>query len=54
MPPAEQARRMRAMRRRVFKNDINAWSSSFLDALTRSRERREAQAQRAALSVVDA
>jgi len=33
MPPAEQGRRMRALRKRVLEHDVNAWSSSFLDAL---------------------
>ncbi len=54
MPPAEQARRMRAMRRRVFKNDIAAWSSSFLGALARSRQQRDAGSQRAERAAADA
>jgi trehalose 6-phosphate synthase len=33
MTPREQGRRMRALRRRVLENDVNAWSSSFLRAL---------------------
>jgi len=33
MPPAEQSKRMRSLRRRVLDNDVNAWSSSFLAAL---------------------
>ncbi len=37
MPTDEQGRRMRAMRRRVFKHDIAAWSTSFLAALERTR-----------------
>ncbi|MFS0852298.1 alpha,alpha-trehalose-phosphate synthase (UDP-forming) [Microbacterium sp. 179-I 3D4 NHS] len=39
MPPAEQGRRMRALRRRVLENDVNAWSSSFLAALAEARTR---------------
>lgn len=39
MPPAEQARRMRSLRRRVLDNDVNAWSSSFLAALADVRRR---------------
>jgi trehalose 6-phosphate synthase len=31
--PAEGARRMRAMRRYLFKNDLEHWASSFFDAL---------------------
>nr|WP_314841527.1 trehalose-6-phosphate synthase [uncultured Microbacterium sp.] len=34
MTPGEQSRRMRALRRRVLENDVNAWSSSFLQALS--------------------
>jgi alpha,alpha-trehalose-phosphate synthase [UDP-forming] len=33
MPPREQGRRMRALRKRVLENDVDAWSSSFLRAL---------------------
>jgi trehalose 6-phosphate synthase len=33
MDPAEGARRMRAMRRHLFKNDLDHWASSFFDAL---------------------
>lgn len=33
MPPAEQGRRMRALRKRVLEHDVEAWSSSFLAAL---------------------
>ena len=33
MAPAEQGRRMRALRKRVLEHDVDAWSSSFLDAL---------------------
>jgi trehalose 6-phosphate synthase len=39
MPPAEQGRRMRSLRRRVLDNDVNAWSSSFLSALAEVRGR---------------
>ncbi|MDX2375659.1 trehalose-6-phosphate synthase [Microbacterium sp. LRZ72] len=39
MPGAEQGRRMRALRRRVFEHDVNAWSKSFLSALAKARER---------------
>jgi trehalose 6-phosphate synthase len=31
--PAEGAKRMRAMRRHVFRNDLEHWASSFFDAL---------------------
>ncbi|MET0735696.1 MAG: trehalose-6-phosphate synthase [Microbacterium sp.] len=37
MPPAEQGRRMRALRRKVVENDVAAWSRSFLDALRTAR-----------------
>nr|WP_318247110.1 trehalose-6-phosphate synthase [Microbacterium gallinarum] len=33
MPPAEQGRRMRALRRKVIENDVAKWSQSFLAAL---------------------
>jgi trehalose 6-phosphate synthase len=33
MPPAEQGRRMRALRRKVIESDVAAWSRSFLAAL---------------------
>jgi trehalose 6-phosphate synthase len=33
MEPAEGARRMRAMRRHLFKNDLEHWAGSFFDAL---------------------
>lgn len=39
MPPKEQAKRMRALRRRVLDNDVSAWSSSFLRALDEVRPR---------------
>ncbi|KAA9110647.1 alpha,alpha-trehalose-phosphate synthase (UDP-forming) [Microbacterium rhizomatis] len=41
MPPAEQGRRMRAMRRKVIENDVHAWSSSFLDALANARAHKD-------------
>jgi trehalose 6-phosphate synthase len=34
MDPDEGARRMRAMRRHLFRNDLDHWASSFFDALT--------------------
>ncbi|HZU91977.1 MAG TPA: trehalose-6-phosphate synthase [Microbacterium sp.] len=34
MEPREQGRRMRALRKRVLENDVDAWSSSFLRALS--------------------
>lgn len=37
MDGAERRRRMRALRERVFQNDVHAWSQSFLDALTAVR-----------------
>lgn len=33
MPPDEQSRRMRALRRRVLENDVAKWSGSFMDAM---------------------
>ncbi|OAN43397.1 alpha,alpha-trehalose-phosphate synthase (UDP-forming) [Microbacterium sp. H83] len=39
MPSGEQTKRMRALRRRVLENDVNAWSSSFLRALSDVRTR---------------
>jgi trehalose 6-phosphate synthase len=33
LEPAEGARRMRAMRRHLFKNDLDHWATSFFDAL---------------------
>ncbi len=38
MTPAEQGRRMRAMRRKVLEGDVAAWSKSFLSALDATRE----------------
>jgi trehalose 6-phosphate synthase len=31
--PAEGAKRMRAMRRHLFRNDLDHWAGSFFDAL---------------------
>jgi trehalose 6-phosphate synthase len=42
MPPAEQGRRMRAMRRKVAEHDVAAWSASFLSALDAARIMRQA------------
>ncbi|MFG6502456.1 trehalose-6-phosphate synthase [Microbacterium sp. P05] len=39
MPPAEQGRRMRALRRRVREHDVEDWSRDFLDALAVFHER---------------
>jgi trehalose 6-phosphate synthase len=36
MTPAEQGRRMRAMRRRILEHDVAAWSTSFLEALEKA------------------
>ncbi|WP_409046970.1 trehalose-6-phosphate synthase [Microbacterium sp. HA-8] len=44
MPGAEQGRRMRSLRRRVFEHDVDAWSRSFLAALDQARTRAEATA----------
>ncbi|WOQ68571.1 trehalose-6-phosphate synthase [Microbacterium limosum] len=44
MPGAEQGRRMRALRRRVFEHDVDAWSRSFLAALEQARGRTESAA----------
>jgi trehalose 6-phosphate synthase len=38
MPPAEQGRRMRKLRRRVQEHDVEAWSREFLEALAHARE----------------
>jgi trehalose-6-phosphate synthase len=42
MPPAERAARMRQLRRRVFDNDVEKWSSSFLAELAAHRSAGEA------------
>jgi trehalose 6-phosphate synthase len=39
MTPAEQGRRMRALRRRVREHDVEDWSQDFLDALAVFHER---------------
>ncbi len=39
MEPAEQGRRMRSLRKRVLEHDVQAWSSSFLEALAAVRSR---------------
>ncbi|MEN2740656.1 alpha,alpha-trehalose-phosphate synthase (UDP-forming) [Microbacterium sp. X-17] len=41
MPVGEQARRMRALRRRVREHDVEDWSRDFLDALGQMRAQRE-------------
>jgi trehalose 6-phosphate synthase len=38
MPGAEQGRRMRALRRKVIENDVDAWSRSFLEALENAKK----------------
>lgn len=43
MPAAEQARRMRTMRRKVFDNDVEKWGRSFLDDMEAARARRNEQ-----------
>ncbi|MDR2999579.1 MAG: trehalose-6-phosphate synthase [Microbacterium sp.] len=40
MPPSEQGRRMRSLRKRVLEHDVDAWSTSFLDALAEARAKR--------------
>lgn len=43
MPPAEQGRRMRALRKRVMEYDVARWSRSFLAALEQARSARESR-----------
>lgn len=43
MPPAEQGRRMRALRKKVVENDVASWSRSFLEALEAAREAKRAK-----------
>lgn len=43
MPPAEQGRRMRALRKKVVENDVASWSRSFLEALEAARESKRAK-----------
>ncbi|MGF3055579.1 alpha,alpha-trehalose-phosphate synthase (UDP-forming) [Microbacterium sp. YY-01] len=38
MPRAEQTKRMRALRKRVFEHDVQAWSHAFMTALAAARE----------------
>nr|WP_218853187.1 trehalose-6-phosphate synthase [Microbacterium immunditiarum] len=47
MPPAEQGRRMRALRRKVIENDVERWSRSFLDALEVARAEKGRRPRRA-------
>jgi trehalose 6-phosphate synthase len=55
MEPAEGAKRMRAMRRHLFKNDLEHWASSFFDALrghgggVRGHARRDGRGHKAEL-----
>jgi trehalose 6-phosphate synthase len=46
--PAEQSRRMRAMRKRVIEHDVDRWAREFLTALEESPDFRGAQAAQAA------
>jgi alpha,alpha-trehalose-phosphate synthase [UDP-forming] len=46
MAPKEQARRMRALRRRVLEHDVTRWASEFLTALTELTDRERAGAER--------
>ncbi len=41
MPPAEQGRRMRSLRRKVLDNDVAAWSQAFLAALDAASHAKE-------------
>jgi trehalose 6-phosphate synthase len=43
MTPAEQGRRMRALRKRVLDYDVGRWSRSFLDALDGAKRQKSAQ-----------
>ncbi|MGN8552809.1 UNVERIFIED_CONTAM: trehalose-6-phosphate synthase [Microbacterium sp. SLM126] len=48
MPPAEQGRRMRALRKRVIEHDVARWSRSFLSALDDAKAaKRRSDARRA-------
>lgn len=48
MPPAEQGRRMRALRKRVMEHDVARWSRSFLSALDDAKAaKRRSDARRA-------
>lgn len=44
MPPAEQGRRMRALRKRVIEHDVARWSRSFLEALDEAKARKREDA----------
>nr|WP_315267274.1 trehalose-6-phosphate synthase [Microbacterium lemovicicum] len=48
MSPAEQGRRMRALRKKVRDNDVEKWSRDFLDALDAARTRNSAARSEAA------
>lgn len=48
MSPAEQGRRMRALRKKVRDNDVEKWSRDFLDALDTARARNSAARSEAA------
>ena len=54
MDPAEGAKRMRAMRRHLAKNDLDHWATSFFDALrgqaTRPADRPRGRPESAPLS----
>ncbi len=44
MPPAEQGRRMRALRRKVLEHSVEDWSREFLEALDVFHDKRERSA----------
>jgi trehalose 6-phosphate synthase len=44
MPPAEQGRRMRALRRKVLEHSVEDWSREFLEALAVFHDKRERNA----------
>ena len=44
MPPAEQGRRMRALRRKVLEHSVEDWSREFLEALAVFHDKRERSA----------
>jgi trehalose 6-phosphate synthase len=46
--PTEGAKRMRAMRRHLFKNDLDHWATSFFDALQGSGDRSASSRKRRA------
>ncbi|NED52810.1 trehalose-6-phosphate synthase, partial [Micromonospora aurantiaca] len=41
--PADQARRMRSMRRRVIENDVDRWAQAFLSELENPERSRPAE-----------